>query len=206
MLLPMIILIVMDRDIINIVRQEEVSYIYGTYLDWLAREMERAIDSHLDRLPLKAKREGYPKFIWMAAPQNINFKDNAKRAKFNKNLQNVVSYHSGMVMMRPVKECNFNDTNLFIGEAHRFTSEGLARYWSSIDSAIEHWVTFLAAKRRCAAKAALQENDEEKPNSGFIKRMKKEFTNKSVNDKYHWVKRYQNFNHKKQQFILPRPR
>ena len=79
----------------------------------------------------------------MCAPLHINFHDNKKREKFNKALQNIISFHQNMSVMKMVKNFQYHDTFLFLKDANRFTVDGLLKYWSSVDSAVEHWVKFL---------------------------------------------------------------
>ena len=105
-LLPKIILVVLDRDVINIVKTDDfgLSLIFGTVLDWLARKYTRQVESQKSRLLSRSVKQDYPKFIWMAAPLNINFNDNKQRDKFNKALINVVNFHPDMTVMRLVKD------------------------------------------------------------------------------------------------------
>ena len=180
-LLPKIILIVLDRDVINLVKVDNfgMSLIFGSLIDWIAREFDRMVQAQKDRLPNRAVLIDHPKFIWMAPPLNINFFDNKQRDKFSKALANVVNFHPDMTTMHLVKGLNYGDSSIFVKEAKRFSNEGLAKYWSSIDSAVEHWIIHLWAKRGTLKTGPSQAHGGHR----FVKRLKREF-----NSKYHWDK------------------
>ena len=160
-----------------------LSLICGTQLNWIAREFNRIVQAHKDRLQKKSVRTDSPKFIWMAAPFNINFRDNKSREKFNKALQKAINVVPGMSIMRMVIEFNYGDSSSFIKEANRFSSDGLLRYWTSVDSAIEHWFTHLAPGR--GSRAEQRKANDRMQN--FVWKVKMEYD--YGRNKFKWTRR-----------------
>ena len=197
-LLPKLIVVIFDRDFIATISHDDcgISFICGIDINWLAKEFSKIIQCHKDRLPNKSKVHDAPKFIWMQAPLHSGFTDNPRRVKFNKSLQHIISFHADMTTMKMVKEWDYSDSSIFVTEAKRFTSQGLKQYWSSIDSAIEHWCTYLS--RRPAANEYRQKSKFGKPN--FVKRLKFDFSNRSKDSKFNW-----NSKDQKKRRQLPKP-
>ena len=204
-LLPQIIVIIFDRDFIATVSHNDcgISLICGIDIDWLAKEFNRIIVAHKDRLPNKSVSHEAPKLIWMQAPLHTGFTDNARRVKFNKALQHIVSFYPDMITMRMVKEWNYNDSSIFITTAKRFTSDGLRRYWSSIDSAIEHWANYLSRRTKFEVSAQVPQ---EKTPAKFITKIKQDFNFKN---RFKWtnskLKKRKPTKDKQQRFQLPKP-
>ena len=93
-LMPKIILVVLDDDIVHGVYYEDfgISNILGRLIHWLAMEFNKLVETQKDKLPPKAIRKGYPTFIWMAPPENINFNNNDMRHKIGS--QHEINYLS----------------------------------------------------------------------------------------------------------------
>ena len=92
--LPKYLVITIDADIINSAQiiDYSISKIYGERINWLALEIFRLIQLHLDRLPRKAKKSNYPSIIWINPPIHKNFGDNnVLRKKFASSLDNILS-------------------------------------------------------------------------------------------------------------------
>ena len=143
---PRLIAVVMDDDITRYIdsRDKEdlvLTVEIGTIVEWITREFERAILSFKDYLPDKAKKAFYPHILWIAPPTHKFFgnSSNNKREKISNCLSTVVKYRQNMSVLRMIKIWDHDDSNAFVKESYRFTSEGLAKYWLSIDSAIRYW-------------------------------------------------------------------
>ena len=180
-LLPKIIVVIFDRDFIATVSHEEqgISLICGIDINWLAREYSRIIETHKERLPERSKNHDSPVFIWMLAPLHKGFTDNSKRIKFNKTLQHIMSFHQNMITMKMVKEWDYTDSSMFVHEAKRFTSSGLKCYWTSVDSAIEHYDTYLSKRRRDNDTNNGNKSGQGRKKPGFVKKLHFDFKKKS---------------------------
>ena len=108
---------------------------------WLVREVKRAIDAYKDYLPEKAKHDYEPQIIWIAPPMHKHFGDanNRRRAKHDEILHEVILTQPKMVYLKMLKEWDYHNGKLYIYDSDRFTSEGLYKYWESIDAAIRYW-------------------------------------------------------------------
>ena len=79
-LLPKIIVVVPDEDILHFIQKAGDSRLLQSNIEivlkWMMREYERTVAAHLDRMPEKAKKLNYPYFLWIAAPLHENFDNN----------------------------------------------------------------------------------------------------------------------------------
>ena len=66
--LPKIILEVLEDDIIRTIDHKDhgLGKHYERRLKWLMNQYRRVIESFIEKLPLKTKREGWPKFLWIS--------------------------------------------------------------------------------------------------------------------------------------------
>ena len=131
--LPKLIVFVIDDDIITSAptnSEDSITQQYEYILNALFKLIERSIDCYKDVLPAKAKREHVPHILWMAPPTHKFFSEsnNEKRCKFANALNNVVLLYTDVTMLRLVKSWNHEDSNLFLKEQYRYTSEGLRKY------------------------------------------------------------------------------
>ena len=147
--LPKLIVMVLDDDITSEIRNDRERY--GNIKDityWLISRTRQAIDTYKDYLPIKSKKSHWPHVLWISLPMHKNFSDdeNKKRELFRDCLAREVKFAKGMTNLKMIKVWDFDDENNFIREANRFTSEGLAKYWLSIDSAIRYWCVAIYPK------------------------------------------------------------
>ena len=92
-ILPKVIVIVPDDDLINYVNHPKpgLAKILGKVINWLMREYEKILQVQKDFLPVKAKKDHFLYMIWSEAPYHDNFMDidNEMRDKFNSCLRAV---------------------------------------------------------------------------------------------------------------------
>ena len=149
--LPKLITIVPDDDIINQViddDNQELSFHYERLLSGLCNLFTKTIDCFKDLLPSKAKRENVPHILWIAPPTHYYFSDdnNSRREIFGKSLEVAVNAQKGMSILKMVKFWDHNNTNLFLDESYRYSSEGLKMYWRSVDAAVHFWNVAISKK------------------------------------------------------------
>ena len=113
-------------------------------INWLLTEIDKMVEIHKDRLLFKAKKPGYPTFIWISPPQHKTFQDNDIRVKIDKVLRNSLNGRKDHTMMCMKKYWDFNDLSLFNGNS--YSNNGWETFWLSIDSAIQSWDRHLAPK------------------------------------------------------------
>ena len=198
--LPRLIVVVPDDDIITSIpdnrNSDDISTTkeYEHILNSIFNMIDRCISIYKDWLPAKCKREHIPHMLWMAPPSHKFFSDNnnEKRAKFTNALSAIVALHENTSMLRLVKFWDHNDSNLFLEEQYRYTSEGLNMYWRSIDAAIKFW--FVAISRKFDKPGIKRKTSEEET-------PKSESPHQSVsnetNSQSSITKHYQDSNYKK---------
>ena len=151
--LPKLIVLVPDDDIINQVADDSnektsLDFHYERLLSGLCNLLAKSLTCYKDMLPLKAKRESVPHLLWVSPPAHKFFsEDNNRRRKiFGKSLQIAVSAQKNMTMLKLVKFWDSENSNLFLQEQYRYTSEGLTMYWRSVDATIRFWNIALSKK------------------------------------------------------------
>ena len=80
------------------------------------------------------------------APTHMYFKNNHKREIAKDHLLKEAKFYKNMSVLRMVKVWEEDNPNLFNNHSYRFTSEGLAKYWLSVDSTIRYWNTAIHPK------------------------------------------------------------
>ena len=149
--LPKVIVMVPDDDIINQVKDDpntNLSFYYERLMSGLCNLLNKSVDCYKDMIPLKAKRETIPHFLWIAPPQHCYFsEDNKSRREIFSNAVNVaVAAQKNMTMLKLVKFWDMDNSNLFLKDQYRYTSEGLTLYWRGVDAAIRFWNVALSKK------------------------------------------------------------
>ena len=100
--LPKVIVIVLDDDIVKSVKvPKDVSEteVYGRIVTYLVKEYHRILEAYKDLLPNKSRKYKFPQVIWIAPPNNRDFKNNNKRSKFASALDTVCKMYDEMVML-----------------------------------------------------------------------------------------------------------
>ena len=144
-LLPKAILVVLDDDCNY--EGVEVSVTYYRTLQWLTKEYHRIVLAHKDRLPNKSQKYKYPHIIWIEPPTNTKFYNNDLRREFSHALQKSVAPFTEMRTLRLKRVWDYDDTNLYDDNSHRFTETGLATYWRAVNSTFKFWDTSLNHKQ-----------------------------------------------------------
>ena len=146
--LPKYVVIVPDDDIIKMFRHttKGLSKAFGRVIEKMMTDFDKIIEIHKDHLPSKAKKQGYPRFVWIEPPMHEGFENNHERFKFNKVLERMADVHENTVAVQLKKIWDGNDSSLFIQESNRFTSLGYTTYWKAIDSTIRYCDTILFKK------------------------------------------------------------
>ena len=136
--LPKYLVIMCDEDIITYLRYTHygISSMYGTLLEYLAKEINQMLHTRIEQLPKKAKRREEPFIYWLALPFHRCFTFNAPRAKFNASLNAVVKAYGNMRVMKLKDFWNFDDTSL-VHPNGCLTETGYSAIWKSVDSAVK---------------------------------------------------------------------
>ena len=140
--LPKIVVIVLEDDLLESINpNENLAAALNKRIRWLMHEYRKIIDTTKDFLPQNAKNDGYPKFLWINLTKHCNYTNNTERKKLGTCMENMSKFFDNNVSLRLVHKWEFSDTNLFLKEQQRFTSEGLNTFWTALDKTIEYFET-----------------------------------------------------------------
>ena len=108
---------------------------------WLLTQYECSILAYKDFLPTRAKKANQQHLLWIEPPQHKNFRHhyNKLRAQQAAALQSVARQILFMSTLQMIKIWEPDDNSSYLADANRFTSQGLVKYWASVDSAIRYW-------------------------------------------------------------------
>ena len=178
-ILPKYVVIVPDNDIIKFFKwkmetrkrrdDNELVGAYECMLTWLMNQYSRLIMSQKDYLPKKAKKGDDPKFLWIEAPLNKNFKDNDYRMKFNTGLRKSAEYHTNNYTLALKKLWDEEDSSLYCRDDKKYMAKGYETYWESVDKAVKYADTLMLKK-------------EERKKDHHTKSKKRFFNT----DRFHW--------------------
>ena len=70
-----------------------------------------------------------------------------------------------MSLLQMIKFWDHGNSNLFMDEQYRYTSEGLTMYWRAVDAAVRFWNVALA-KKAGKSKTPKQQDNTPRENSG----------------------------------------
>ena len=148
--LPQLIVVILDDNLYSQQGNKEIEihdYIH-VLTSWLVTEFEKVLLAYKDMLPIRAKREKLPHILWIEPSTHCNFDDMDYELRTHQALclSEVISTKHDMSMLKIIKIWDHSDRNAFMHKPYRFTADGLARYWSSIDSAIRYWDVLISPK------------------------------------------------------------
>ena len=140
--LPKIVVVILEDDLIKSISMDEnINQAFNKRIRWLMHEYRKIIDTTKDFLPQNAKKEGYPKFLWINPTRHCNYINNQERKKLGGTLENLSKNFDNNVALRLVHKWDFSDSNLFLKEQQRFTNDGLDTFWTALDKTIEYFET-----------------------------------------------------------------
>ena len=141
-LLPLskLVVVVPDADIIRSLNDcaSGLTKNFARLLNFIMTEHERSLASFRENLPAKSLKQGYPHVLWIQALMHDHFNDNLLRYKFNKSLEEAVMFHSNIKSLYLKKVWNSTNTNLYVKECQRFTSDGYYTYWEAVDKMVRY--------------------------------------------------------------------
>ena len=149
--LPKMVVFVLDDDLITNVKEDSrltIRQHYDILLNGLLRMVYRAIQTYKDLLPQKSKCDNILHVLWIAPPTHKYFTEsnNERRVKYTSSLSTAVALQQNMSMLKMVKFWDHDDPNLFLYDPYRYTSDGLTKYWMSVDASVRFWNVALAKK------------------------------------------------------------
>ena len=147
-LLAKLIVVVPDDDLLKLFDEDwdDVEKAMKRVINEIMSSQTKLIQIQKDYLPKKSKRLDFPQIVWIEAPLHDHFSNNYMRQKFNKCLNTTALMHEGITVLQLKKIWDPTNTNLFIAESNRYTSEGLNTYWAAVDATVRFMDTILLNK------------------------------------------------------------
>ena len=139
--IPKIILIVLEDSIINDVPVCDfgLKVEYEVRLKWLISQYRKLIESFIDLIPFKSRKDNWPKFLYLCPSLHNNYRNNTLRKKFTRSLEDICSYSEKSSAIRLRHGWDQDDNNIYLEQQQRFTTEGLASFWNATDKVIEDY-------------------------------------------------------------------
>ena len=165
-ILPKLVVIVLENELINTVRQVDVQDLNKDYtrrLKWLLNEYRKIVDTMHDYLRPNCKQENFPKFIWVSATKHKNYSDNTQRKKFNYVLETLTHSFDNHIALRLVQKWDFNNDNLC--QELGITADGIKTLWKSVDKTVEFFET--KRKGKTSGDGLVRNTEPERRSEGF---------------------------------------
>ena len=140
---PKYIILVLDDDILNLFKdlhepEEVISKCINKMLNWLMAKYEKILDMIRKYLLEKAKKDGYPYFIWIEAPVHNNINNNELHEIFNTALNSTCKLHNNITSLALKKIWDPQNKSLYLLRECRYTNDGLHFYWEAVDKTVEY--------------------------------------------------------------------
>ena len=138
--IPKWIVIVIEDDIINSSTYDKsrASSFFGNVLEHLMKEHNTIMDEFKAMIPQKAKKHGWPFFLWVK-PTSHKFYDNKDlRDKFNKCLTTVETLHDNVLALNLEQIWDQNDRVMFQTATQKLSATGYNTYWKALDRTIRY--------------------------------------------------------------------
>ena len=128
------VIVVLDDDLISYFNfaQEGLATLLGTWLEWLAEQLDKTIEDGKKQVPLKSKKLD-TFFYWVNASLHLAFSRSRNNlcTKFNLALDSVIRGKKNMRVIR-LKEHWSDNPSLVVND--RITESGMTAYWDAIDA------------------------------------------------------------------------
>ena len=135
-------LFILHRDLINglnINDSELASTLLGTWIEWIAGEVNDLIDKRVSQLPVKAPKDKEPIVYWTSIPSSnhFDFKTRAIHAKFNNTLETVMKMYNRMRVIKLKYGWNPENADLVSHILENWlTDDGYHSIWRAIDASV----------------------------------------------------------------------
>ena len=180
-ILPKMVIIVPDDDLIHFLNHPGpgLTKSLSKICDALTSEFSRLAELQKSYLPKRAKKQEFPKCIWIEAPLHHNFPNNDECSKFNKAMREAAMFHDDTFVLMLKKIWDGTNPSLYSAEYRHYTNEGFSSYWIAIDATIKFADTILLKikKQKITDKNIKQEDRGSNVKAQHRRRR---------DDRYHW--------------------
>ena len=136
--IPKLITVIMEDDVIKrIGDQPELGLIYNKIINWLFAEFKKILESTMDLVAPKSKKEDNPYILWILATRHEKYPNDKKRGKFNDCLTSVGKLYSNNFTLDLKQLWDPKELSLYNPNEKKLTAYGLKTYWKSVDRTIK---------------------------------------------------------------------
>ena len=138
--LPKWIIVIFEDDIIKRYNFKDAESGYYRLLKWLMNEFNKVTETFRDQLPIKAKKHGWPHFMWLEATRHSSDTKEGRQLRrsftnaqlaIQKIFDNVVTLHFKQVWDEN-EAAYYNER-----DQGRMSDSGLRAYWRAVDKTVK---------------------------------------------------------------------
>ena len=137
--IPKIIVVLLEQDLTDYLLRREITQISDVTI-WvrkLINEFRKVLSTFKDKLPSKAKKQGWPHILWILPLLHQEFKHFSFRVDVSSVLEDLVIQQSDMSALKLKQEWDEYDKSLFMGDYQKFTSKGFKTVWAAVDKTVK---------------------------------------------------------------------
>ena len=140
--IPKWVVVVVEDDIIKSfdatrTANQESAY-YGSVLEHIMKEHNTIMDEFKDMIPDKAKKHGWPFFLWVVPTLHEIYDNNSARDKFIRCLKMVENLHDNVISLELEQVWSSTDRSLFQPGTTKLSIAGYNALWKGIDKTIRY--------------------------------------------------------------------
>ena len=136
--IPKWIVIIIENDLIKFLKYTEfaVTDAYEEILNWIFNELKDIRDEIRKQLPFKAKKGGWPYYLWIEPTKHKSYSDLEQREVFVNTLRKVSSSHNESITLPLQQGWSDSNDDLFMERERRYSTLGIRTFWTAVDKTI----------------------------------------------------------------------
>ena len=137
--IPKIILIILEDDLLKEFqdrkRVQDLESHIEIYLTAIVSNTRKQLEILTNTLPQFAKRDTWPKIVFIKPTANINYNNRYQR-RLMANIMDKLAKRLEFWALDLKQIWDIENTNIFIKEENRFTAEGIRIFWQAVDRTV----------------------------------------------------------------------
>ena len=137
--LPDFLIVFLDSDLIDYLQYKKLNtaQLLGPWIEYLTEFIDESLQNRHQLLPAKVRLSTPTQVYWVEAlgHSNFDYMDKQAREIFNQCMDAACKLHEPMRVLKLREYWDKSNDNLVIN--NRFTKQGLASYWKSLDASFQ---------------------------------------------------------------------
>ena len=189
---PKMVVVILENDIIDYLEGEEKACIeikYEHYLREIMADMINTCKQFASDLPNYAKKEGWPKFVFIEPTLHMGYSDYHERKTFIEQMSTVSKEFDNVWVMQLKQIWEENNMNLFRSHEQIYTNEGISKLWKAIDRTVmfcNRKMTRHDTQKMLQQITASQQSDEQRD-------QRRNQPSSTYHSRFYWSKNKNNF-------------